>query len=256
MELIRHQQQDGILTLTLNRPARKNAVSTELLTEFDAVLRHFETDGATNVVVVRGEGRCFCSGADINELGAFDAAAMRRYHDLREGVLARLEGFPCPTVAAVEGFALGTGLELALSADLRVASEDAFLGIPSSRLGIVESHLYMARLVRCVGPSRAALLVFGGERIDAREAQDFGLVERVYPATQFEESVQALAATIASHAPGPVRRSKTVLRTCARDPFLERVPDPGLPMVESAGTRELTAGTGAFANRREPDVRR
>jgi enoyl-CoA hydratase/carnithine racemase len=256
MDLIRHKRQDGILTITLNRPAKKNAVSMELLTEFDAVLSHFEGDRATNVVVVKGEGRCFCSGADIQELSGFDAASMRRYHDLREAVLARLENFPCPTVAAIEGFALGTGLELALSADIRVASEDAFLGIPSSRLGIVESHLYVARLVRCLGPSRAALLIFTGERIDAREARDFGLVERIYPNPQFEERTFALAATISSHAPEPVRRSKTVLRTCARDPFLEHVSDPGLPMVESAGTRELTAGTDAFTNRREPDVHR
>lgn len=252
MDLIRCEQQQGVVTITLNRPSKKNAVSVELLHDFDAVLREVEGYEDARAVVVRGEGRSFCAGADIQELSGFDPASMRRFHDLREGVLARLENLPCPTVAAVEGFALGTGLELALSTDLRVASEDALLGIPSSKLGIVESHLYLGRLVRAAGPARAALLVFGGEKLTANEAREFGLVERVFPSAQFDERLLALAATIAAHAPGPVRKSKVVLRTCARDPLLEHVADPGLPMVESIGTREMVSGTGAFITRNEP----
>ncbi|MBI5013987.1 MAG: enoyl-CoA hydratase/isomerase family protein [Deltaproteobacteria bacterium] len=246
MDLIRYRQEEGVVTIWLNRPAKKNAVTAELLTDFDAVLKHFEHDLATHVVVVRGEGRCFCSGADIQDLSGFDAAAMRRYHDLREAVFARLEGFPCPTIAAIEGFALGTGLELALSTDLRVASEDAFLGIPSSRLGIVESYLYMARLVRCLGKSRASLLVFGGEKLAATEARELGLVERVFAASQFDERTSSLASTISKHAPGPMKRSKAVLGDCCRDPYLEHVLDPGSPMIESIGTTEMQAGTNAF----------
>ncbi|MBE0617778.1 MAG: enoyl-CoA hydratase/isomerase family protein [Proteobacteria bacterium] len=251
MPLVLHQLQDGVLSVSLNRPEKKNAVNVPLLEEFDAALARYETAVEARALVVRGCGGCFCAGADIRALNSFGPAQMRAFHDLRERVLSRIEAFPGPTMAVVEGFALGTGLELALSTDFRLAAEDALLGIPSSRLGVTESYPYIARLVRCVGLARTQFLVLTGERIGAAEARDIGLVERVASPGDLAAQADQLARTLAANAPNAMVRSKQIVRHCWEDPRLEGIDDPARPFVESAGGRELQEGTGAFLDKRE-----
>lgn len=251
MGLVLHHLDDGVLTLALNRPEKKNAVNVPLLEELDAALDQHETDPEARVLVVRGCGSCFCAGADIRAINRFGPEQMRAFHDLRERVLSRIEAFPGPTMAVVEGFALGTGLELALSTDFRLAAADALFGIPSSRLGVTESYLYTARLVRSAGLARTQFLILTGERIGAAEAREIGLVERVFPPDDLAEQANEVARTLASNAPNAMARAKHIVRHCWEDPRLERIDDPARPFVESAGGQELREGTGAFLDKRE-----
>lgn len=250
MSLIRWDLQGDVLALSLNRAAKKNAVNLEMIEELDKHLDQVVAADSIRVVIVRGQGGCFCAGADLKALAGFSGEAMRAFHDRREQVLAKLEGLPCPTISAIEGFALGTGLELALSTDIRLAGKKAFVGIPSSTLGIVESHLYIARLVRCAGLSRARFLVLTGERLSAADAKEWGLVERVYPDGELMDQAHRLAEVIAANAPASVRLSKRILQECDRDPYLKEVADPGAAMVQSAGGPEMQEGTTAFAQKR------
>lgn len=251
MAVALHDLEDGILTLSLNRPEKKNAVDVPLLEELDATLGRYEANPEARVLVVRGCGGCFCAGADIRALNSFGPTQMRAFHDLRERVLSRIEDFPGPTMAVVEGFALGTGLELALSTDFRLAAADALFGVPSARLGVTESYPYTARLVRCAGLARTQFLILTGERIGAAEAREIGLVERVFPPGELAEQAAALARTMAANAPLAMVRSKQVIRNCWEDPLMERIDDPAQPFVDSAGRQELREGTGAFLDKRE-----
>lgn len=250
MNLVQWDLHGKILTLSLNRAEKKNAVNTDMLGELEPLLDRVCEMDTIRAVIVRGEGGCFCAGADLKTLSGFSPGDMRVFHDLRERVLAKLEGLLCPTLSAIEGFALGTGLELALSTDIRVAGSGAFVGIPSSALGIVESHLYLARLVRCVGLSRARFLVLTGERLSATEARHWGLVERVYPDGEVMNRTRRMAEAIAANAPVSVRLSKQILRACGQDPYLKNVKDPGASMVHSTGGTEMREGTTAFAQKR------
>ena len=250
MPLVKSLVEEEVLTISLNRVEKKNALNTRVLNEFEAVLDDIPSDRPPRAVVLRGEGRCFCAGADISELNAFDEPGMRSFHDLRERVYTKLESLPCPTMAVIEGFALGTGLELALSVDFRIAVESAFLGIPSSRLGVTESYLYLVRLVRTVGLSRARFLVFTGERVGALEAHGIGLVERVFPEAEFEAGRRSLVEILAQNDPSAMFLSKKVLEECARDPFLEHVEDPVWPMLESLGGQAMRERTRAFLDKK------
>lgn len=251
MPLALHHLKDGVLTLSLNRPEKKNAVNVPLLEELNTALDRYEADPAARVLVVRGCGGCFCAGADIRALNSFGPEQMRAFHDLREQVLSRIEDFPGPTMAVVEGFALGTGLELALSTDFRLAAADALFGIPSSRLGVTESYPYTARLVRCAGLARTQFLILTGERIGAAEAREIGLVERVFPPEDLAGQANELAGTLAANAQHAMVRAKQIARHCWQDPLLEQIDDPAQPFVESAGGGELKEGTGAFLDKRE-----
>jgi len=252
MSLINWDLQGHVLTLSLNRGAKKNAVNAEMIEELDIHLDKVIAIETIRAVIVRGEDGCFCAGADLKMLAEFSCEEMRAFHDRREQVLAKLEGLPCPTISVIEGFALGTGLELALSTDIRLSGKKALVGIPSSTLGIVESHLYIARLVRCAGLSRARFLVFTGERLSAVDAKDWGLVERVYPDEELMDQAHRLAEVIAANAPTSVRLSKRILQECDRDPYLKEVSDPGAAMVQSAISKEMREGTTAFAKKRPP----
>ena len=251
MALTRWAREDEIAILSLDRASKKNAVNLEMLEELDAHLDRATGDDSLRVLIVKGEGGCFCAGADIKNLASFSPESMRTFHDLRERVLGKLESLPCPTLSLIEGFALGTGLELALSTDFRVAAAGARFGIPSSRLGLTESHHYLTRLVRCAGLSRARFLVFTGENLTADEALGWGLVERVCPDAEVEERARHIARSIAGNAPAAVRASKKILAECDRDPYLESVADPGGSMAGSAGGEELREGAAAFSERRQ-----
>ncbi|MBN1615202.1 MAG: enoyl-CoA hydratase/isomerase family protein [Deltaproteobacteria bacterium] len=244
------ERAERIATLCLNRPEKRNAVNTGMLEELGGLCEELRRETDVRVVLLRGAGGYFCAGADLSQIGASDEGALRRFHDVRECTFELIEAFPCPTVAVIEGYALGTGLEMALCADFRIASAGALLGVPSSRLGIVESYGYLNRLVKAVGPARANFLVFTGERLPAGEARLIGLVEKVFPDEVFEEGVRALVEGLVGNASRAIRGSKRVIRECAADPHLEGVADPARPMVDSLGGREMQEGTRAFIEKR------
>lgn len=243
------EKRKNILKVSLNRIPVLNAVNRTVLEELKQGLVEAAADPDISALMVFGQGGCFSAGADIKELAQLDQAGLRRFHRLREKTFAILEDFPGPTFAAIERYALGTGLELALCCDFRIADEHARLGIPSAKLGIVESYEYVGRLVRAVGTFQAKKMIFTGERLEARAAHGIGLVEEVIPAGRLFERADALFDALSKNAPGAIRDSKVIVNRCGRDPYLETVEDPAQLMANSFTSAECQARLAAFVNK-------
>jgi len=248
--LVLFEKDADILRVSLNRASALNAINSALLQELERGLKEYREEEGLKAVAVFGQGGCFAAGADIQELASLDEEGIRRFHQLRERTFLLLEEFPSPTLAVIEKYALGTGLELALCCDFRIAGMEAKLGVPSARLGLVESYEYFARLVRTVGPSWAKKMVFTGEPVDAQTAWKIGLVEETSPADQLGAGVDSLLSRIRNHSPSSIRQTKKVIAACLQDPNLLQVRDKALPMVESMKTQDFREATRAFLQNR------
>jgi enoyl-CoA hydratase len=204
-----YEKKDNIGVLTVNRPDKLNALSNELTEELQHLLDEIEKDVDLRVVVITGAGdKAFVAGADINELVERDALQGRDVSRFRQALFARIENLPVPVIAAVNGYALGGGLELALACNIRIASEKAQFGAPEVKLGIIPGDGGTQRLPRLVGLGRAMELVLTGDFIDAQEAHRIGLVNRVVSPDELMESVMTLAKKIASRPPLAVKYAK------------------------------------------------
>jgi enoyl-CoA hydratase len=250
MGLVLFEKNEAALRVTLNREAALNAVSRALLRELEEGLILHGRDETIRSLVLCGQGGVFSAGADIKELAGFDEAGIRDFHALRERAFALLEDFPAPTIAAIGRYALGTGLELALCCDFRVAGLDAKLGVPSAKLGLVESYEYFSRLVRAVGAAWAGKMVFTGERLDAETALRIGLVEETCPPEQLPERTASLQQRIHGHSPSAIRHTKRVIAACRRDPGLVLVKDRALPLVESTKSEDFRRATREFIEKK------
>lgn len=241
----------GIATLTLCRPAARNALNRALVAALLTALRDLAARPDLRVVILRGAGeRAFCAGADLRERLGLDAAA-RGAHTARIAAAAdALAALPMPTIAALHGYTLAGGLELALACDIRLAAEDAVFGLPEVRIGIFPGAGAPARLPRLIGPGKARELIFSGRRIDAAEALACGLVERVVPVADLDATVAALAGEIAAAAPLAVRAAKRALALADDLPLAE-----ALAAIEGVrrpldATADYAEGLAAFAERR------
>ncbi len=251
MALVAFEKQNVVLKVALNRVSALNAVNSSLLKELATGLAAHAADPEIRVLMLFGQGGCFASGADIKELAGFDQDGIRNFHDLRERTFGMLETFPSPTMAVIERYALGTGLELALCCDFRIAAADARLGVPSARLGIVESYEYISRLVGAVGPYRAKKMLLTAERVDAHTALAIGLIEEVVAAEELFVRAEAIVAAICSNSTYSMRESKQVVEICRRDPGLRRVGDKALPMIRSLQNPDFKEGLAAFLDKRQ-----
>ena len=243
----------GVATVTLDRPEARNAISTELAAALAGVFEPLATDRAVRAVVLTGAGdRAFCAGADLRERGAFEDHDWFVQREVFRRAFSAVRRCPLPTVAGVFGFALGGGFELALCCDLIVAAEDATLGLPEVRLGLVPAGGGTQLLARRAGPAVAKDLVLTGRRVDAAEARQLGLVDRVVPRRELLEAVQSLAAQIAGNAPTAVRLAKWAIdlgADLAREAGLEVEEQAWRRAVKSADRRE---GIAAWNQRRSP----
>jgi enoyl-CoA hydratase/carnithine racemase len=190
---------DGVATVTLNRPEKRNAMSSALLRGLRTAFDELDEDARVRVVVVRGAGRAFCSGMDLREMGERRGAA-----DPENGVteiLLRVERSRHPTIAMVHGDAIAGGCELALHCDLRIAAEPARLGMPLVRIGLLVPFPLLQKLVEIIGSAGTRELLFIGKPVTALRALEMGMVHQVVPAAEIESTTMALARTIPGHAP-------------------------------------------------------
>jgi len=189
---------DGIATVTVNRPKALNALNEETLQELLCCFAGLESDPAVRAVILTGAGeKAFVAGADIAGMREMDAVAARKFALLGQKVMNAIEHLPKPVIAAVGGFALGGGCELALACDIRLASDNARFGQPEVNLGVIPGFAGTQRLPRLIGKGRAKELLFTGDMIDAAEAFRLGLVNRVVPRAELLGAARELAAKIA-----------------------------------------------------------
>ena len=193
---------DGIATARVSRPEKLNALNGALIDELDRAFRALADDDAVHAIVLTGAGeKAFVAGADIAELATMDPIGGVRTSRQGQDAFRFLERMRKPVIGAVNGFALGGGLELALACHLRLASDNAKFGLPEVRLGIIPGYGGTVRLPRLVGKGRALELILSGEMIDAQEAYRIGLVNRVHPQAELLDAARALAAKIATNGP-------------------------------------------------------
>ena len=228
------------------------ALLDQLVTALDSLAAAAPGDVRAVVVTGRGE-RAFSAGSHVGEFDGQRGAAGRERHELESGVATRLADLPMPTIAAIEGNALGGGLELALCCDLRIASERARFGLPEVRLAVTPGAGGTQRLPRVVGPALAKELILTGRILTAVEAERIGLVNRVVPAGQALAAADALAAEIAQRGPLAVREAKRLI-----DLALETELDAGLAAELDASDRifaseDMAEGARAFFAKREPE---
>ena len=242
------EQNGGIAVVTLNRPEALNALDTRLLGELETTFASLDA----RAIVLTGAGRAFCAGADLKERGGMDEAAWRQHQAVLEDAFATVREQPAATIAAVEGYALAGGLELAISCDLVVAAADAKLGLPEVTRGIIPGGGGTQLLPRLVGASRAKELVLTGRPIDAETAARWALVARVAEPGRALEVALELAGEIAQNAPLAVRAAKRAIDDGAEMPLRDALRielDAYWTCIPTADRQE---GIRAFAENRPP----
>jgi len=243
-----------VAVLTVNRPDRLNALSRDTLRQIGEAVGAFAADPAQRALVVTGAGeKAFVAGADIAELAALGPAEAEEYSRAGQAVMDRIESCAKPVIAAVNGYALGGGCELALACHVRIAAENAVLGLPEVGLGTLPGYGGTQRLPRVVGLGRAVELVATGRRVKADEALSIGLVSRVVPQAALLAEAEALALAILKNGPLAVAAALAVMRTGAGLAL-----EAGLRLERDAfgrlaGTADMHEGVRAFLEKRPAD---
>jgi enoyl-CoA hydratase len=239
--------------ITINRPDKLNALNFQTLRELELAFRAVREDASVRVVVLAGAGeKAFVAGADIAELATLSPVQAQAFSRAGQVLMRGMERCPKPIIARIQGFALGGGMELAMSCHLRIAGEKARLGQPEINLGVIPGFGGTQRLTRLAGRSAALELCLLGTPIDAARAQALGVLNRVVPAERLDEEVNAVADQLAASAPialAGILDAVTLGADCAMDPALEFETQAFALCCSSADMRE---GTQAFLNKRKP----
>jgi enoyl-CoA hydratase len=248
-----YEKSEGIATITLNRPEALNAFSREVVEEILQALEDVRNDENVRVVVLTGAGeKAFSAGADIKSMIGMTVLKARELSLMGEKLCSALENLEKPVIAALNGYALGGGLEVAMSCDLRIASENARMGQTEINIGLIPGWGGTQRLTRLIGRTKAKELVFTGRMIDAKTAEQLGIINMAVPQDKFKDTVRQFALELASKAPVAVRVAKAVINKGADMSLdsalaLER---EGFGVV--ASTDDLKEGVSAFTEKRKP----
>lgn len=247
-----YEKKENIGVLTINRPDRMNAISNELTSELKKFLDEIENDDELRVLVITGAGdKAFVAGADINELVDRDALIGRRVSRQRQEIFSRIENLHVPAIAAINGYALGGGLELALACSIRVCSDKAQFGAPEVKLGIIPGDGGTQRLPRLVGLGRAMEIILTGDFIDAEEAYRIGLVNKIVPHEELMEKAMELAKKIASRPPLAVRYAKETVNRSLEGSTVSGFALESFLHALSCTTEDKKEGVSAFLEKRK-----
>src|SRR5581483_10331410 len=250
-------ERDGpVAIITVNRPAVLNALNTPTTDELRRTILALKHDAAVRVVIITGAGeKAFIAGADINELAALQPAQGKEHAQRGQHVFDLIENMGKPVIAAINGFCLGGGCELAMACTLRIAADTARIGQPEINLGIIPGYAGSQRLSRLVGRGRAMELILTGAPIAADEALRIGLVNRVVPAAELMTSARALAAQLAKSAPIAMRYIITAVNRGAEMPFADACQYEATLFGLVASTDDMREGTRAFLEKRKPEFK-
>ena len=251
-ELVRTEDHGAVRHLVLDRPEKRNAFNAELIASLTTALQETATDASVHVVVLRGEGPMFSSGVDLSELKSFSGRIemLRPFRAAWLHVTQLLEEMPKATIAAIQGACIGGALETALACDLRVATPDALIGLPETRIGLIPDVGGSSRLPQVVGLGRAKELIMTGKLISGEQAERIGLVNRI--GTDLDGVLEGLVDELLTCAPIAVGLAKRAMDVSAR-PALAASLELEIALQEMcARTRDFAEGASAFAEKRQP----
>ena len=255
-ENIRWEVEQGIGTLTIQRPKALNALNAETMMEIEAVVDQVANDDSIRVVLITGDGeKAFVAGADIAYMANMTAIEGRKWGMIGQRVFQKIEDLPQPVIAAVNGFALGGGCELAMACDIRYASDNAKFGQPEVSLGILPGFGGTQRLPRLIGKGRAKELLYTGNMISADEAYRIGLVNKVIPQNNLLEEVTALATKIAAIAPNAVQLTKSAVNRGMDMDLRSGIAYEAEAFGVSFATDDQTEGMKAFLEKRKAEFK-
>ena len=249
---------DGVGVVTFNNPEKRNAMSLDMWEGLGSALVELRDDPEVRVVIMVGAGdKAFVSGADISqfEKTRHNAEASEEYSKKSAAQRALLADYPKPTIASIRGFCLGGGMQVAMLADIRIASENSQFGIPAAKLGIAYGYDGLKHLVSLVGPSWARLIMYTGMRIDSAEGLRIGLVDRVVPDAELWNATSEIARTISGNAPLAIKAAKITIAQILKDPDkrdMDAIKAIGTACMDSEDFRE---GRTAFMEKRKPQFK-
>ncbi len=252
---ILYEKEDGLAIITFNRPEVRNALNYLAIDEALEAASDADADNSVRVLILTGAGdKAFVAGADIEELRARNTLTELGKCSARRRVLANLlETMSKPTIAAINGFAVGTGLELALACTIRIASNNAKFGQPEINLGIMPGNGGTQRLPKLVGKGCAMEMILTGDLIDAQEAYRIGLVNRVVPQAELMHQVKELAAKLAAKSPLAIKLAKNAIHTGLNMSLSEGIEYENKLFAILCGSQDKQEGVDAFREKRRPD---
>jgi enoyl-CoA hydratase/carnithine racemase len=247
---------DAVARLTISNPDKRNALDHDILDALAEAMPALADGIAVRCVVLTGAGKVFSAGYDIGDIPdeVFAEQAERLVAHPFHRAIEAVEAFPFPTVAAINGHALGGGLELALSCDLRIAAVGAKLGMPPAKLGLIYSHTGLQKFIETIGVARTRELFFVGANVDSERGEQIGLVNRVVAADELEQSAVGLAAEIAANAPLSLKGNKEIIRRLSSFPRLSEEAEREVIdlRLSSFQTDDFREGVKAFGEKRAP----
>jgi enoyl-CoA hydratase len=256
MDNVRTENRDGILVITIDRPKVLNALNAQTVAEIGEAFAAARDDESVRCVILTGGGeKAFVAGADITELARMTPVTGKATAEKGQRVFRAIERFPKPVIAAVNGFALGGGCELALACHIRIASEKAQMGLPEVTLGIIPGYGGTQRMARLLGKGKALELILTGDRISAAEAERIGLVNKVVPADQLMTAAEEMARTIAKRGPLAVSAAIEAVMSGSDMPFEEGQLLEATLFGLLASTEDMKEGMGAFLEKRTANFR-
>ncbi len=242
--------------VTINRPEKLNALNNQTLNELKNVFEDLRRNDEVYSVIITGSGeKAFVAGADISELNKLNMLEGKQFAEFGQSVFSIIENFSKPVIAAVNGFALGGGCELALSCHFRIASENAKFGQPEVNLGIIPGYGGTQRLARLVGSGIAMEMILTGDMIDANEAFRIGLVNKIFSASELQQKVFEIAQKINSKGQQAIRFAIQAVKATDKMNLSEGLDFEALLFALSCGTEDFKEGTSAFLEKRKPSFR-
>jgi len=252
-EKVIYEKRDSIGYITLNRPEVFNAIDVQLIAEFRDALRESGQDNDVRVVIITGAGKAFQAGADIKELSTLNSWELHEWNHNIVDVFNKIEKLCKPVIAAINGFALGGGLELSLACDIRIASENASMGVPEVHLGIIPGAGGTPRLERMIGQGKALELLLTGRQIDAQEAYGLGIINKVVPKGEAVKGAEEMAAEILKNSPEAVMLVKDAVIVGKDLPLEAAIEYAHKNLLLAAASEDAGEGFAAFLEKRTPE---
>ena len=244
---------DGVGIVKMNRPDAMNALNSRTLEELREAISQLKDDDAVRVIIITGEGKAFVAGADIAEMKDMTGEQAEEFSRTGQKVFNKIAKIKKPVIAAVNGFALGGGCELAMACDIRIASEKAKLGQPEVNLGVIPGFAGTQRLSRLVGAAKAKELIFTADMVDAQTALSIGLVNQVVPVEQLMDVCMEMAKKIASKGPKAVKLAKKVINEGVEEKLEKGSEYETQEFGECFASGQAKEGMSAFLEKRKPN---